>query len=350
MTLSIKTEMDLDTKESSCFHISNDYLRDLECPVCLQIPSEAPIFQCDKGHIHCKNCHPSLKECPVCRSKQCNVRSLMTEKLIMKIPKDCQFSDNGCPTKLEKSKLGEHEVNCPFRIVPCGKCGFEFLHFNLADHSQICQYQSIKCKYSNWGCKEEFTQNQNIAVHQQACQYEPQSCCWQINGCQTKLPMIQLMEHQLECMFYRIKCMYCNQRPTALDISSHFQDTHYLTMHQNKVTYKLPRSGTLAYPNVPSKHIEAKSRQFVVYNYLNNADNTNADTGVYILGNKKDIDKFSCSIKIFSKEKNTSVQYKGPIDTSFSIHSGHLTGMADQNEECDIEVEIVPKQETIVID
>ena len=144
--------------------------------------------------------------------------------------------------------------------------------------------------------------------------------------------------------------MYCNQTPTALDISSHFQDTHYLTMHQNKVTYKLPRSGTLAYPNVPSKHIEAKSRQFVVYNYLNNADNTNAHTGVYILGNKKDIDKFSCSIKIFSKEKNTSVQYKGPIDTSFSIHSGHLTGMADQNEECDIEVEIVPKQETIVID
>ena len=285
-------------------------------------------------------------------AKKASEASLAPQASPMKIPKDCQFSDNGCPTKLEKSKLGEHEVNCPFRIVPCGKCGVEFLYFNLADHSELCQYQSIKCKYSNWGCKEEFPQNQNIArhQHQQACQYEPQSCRWQTNGCPTKLPKVQLMEHQLECKYYRIQCMYCNEMPTALDISSHFEDTHFLTIHQNKVTYKLPRSGRLAFHNVPSKHIEAKSRQFVVWNYLNNADNTNAYTGVYILGNRKDIKKFSCSIKIFSKEKNTSVQYKGPINTSFSIHSGHLTGMADQNEECDIEVEIVPKQDTIVID
>ena len=347
--------MDFDTKEPSGLHISNDYLRDLECPICLQIPTEVPIYQCDKGHIHCKDCHPSLKECPVCRSKQFDIRSLMTEKLILKIPKDCQFSTNGCPIKLEKSKLGEHEKNCLFKIVPCGKCGGDFLQFNLADHSQVCQYQNIKCKYSHWGCKQEFKPNQSslqpneiISRHEQMCQYEPQNCRWLTNGCQIKLPMVQLMDHQLECKFTPIQCMYCNQRQTSFDISSHFQDTHYLTVHHDKVTYKLPQSGRIQQgSNLPSKHIQAKSHQFVVYN---TSDNTNAYTWVYILGNRKDIDKFSCSIKIFSKEKNMSLQYKGPIDTSFSIYSGHLTQMADQNGECDIEVEIVPKQETIVID
>ena len=39
----------------------------LECPVCIETISSAPILQCINGHIVCKDCHPKLEICPICR-------------------------------------------------------------------------------------------------------------------------------------------------------------------------------------------------------------------------------------------------------------------------------------------
>ena len=39
----------------------------LECPVCIETISSAPIFQCHNGHIVCKDCHPKLETCSICR-------------------------------------------------------------------------------------------------------------------------------------------------------------------------------------------------------------------------------------------------------------------------------------------
>ena len=32
-----------------------DLRKDLECPVCFEIPENPPIYQCESGHIHCNN-------------------------------------------------------------------------------------------------------------------------------------------------------------------------------------------------------------------------------------------------------------------------------------------------------
>ena len=62
---------------------TEDLKEDLECPVCLKIPKDIPIYQCTAGHIHCKDCHPSLRRCPICRIElQGENRSLMTEKFL----------------------------------------------------------------------------------------------------------------------------------------------------------------------------------------------------------------------------------------------------------------------------
>ena len=42
-------------------------INDLECPVCIETISSAPIFQCHNGHIVCKDCHQKLETCPICR-------------------------------------------------------------------------------------------------------------------------------------------------------------------------------------------------------------------------------------------------------------------------------------------
>ena len=56
--------------------------KELECPVCLSLPREAPIYQCENGHMVCKNCLPKLKECPVCKRPIGKTRCLMAEKVI----------------------------------------------------------------------------------------------------------------------------------------------------------------------------------------------------------------------------------------------------------------------------
>ena len=57
----------------------------LECVVCLEVPSSNPIFQCRNGHLYCKECHPKLLECPLCRQGKLqlgNVKCLIAQKIL----------------------------------------------------------------------------------------------------------------------------------------------------------------------------------------------------------------------------------------------------------------------------
>ena len=111
-------------RKSSGIQTSEDMREDLECPVCLKIPRSTPIYQCDKGHIHCKICHPRLNRCPICRSQIGDTRSLMAEKIISRLPTKCNFEENGCtePEKLPE-EMTQHEKQCYFRVVKCIKSG-----------------------------------------------------------------------------------------------------------------------------------------------------------------------------------------------------------------------------------
>lgn len=291
-------------------------LRDLECPVCLQVPTEAPIYQCNNGHTHCKNCHPSLKECPLCRSKQFNFRATTTENIILTLPKSCQFVENGCPFKAEQNLLATHEQNCNFKIVNCQKCGRQTLQFDLPRHEVNCQVQPIKCKYSHMGCKEQVFWNQSIQQHEINCQYEPQSCRWRTNGCRIELPLMQIMEHQVECKFAPIQCLYCHQNITVFDFTSHFTEVHAKTIHQDKATYYVPKEAP--YNNLPSVHLQFKSHHFVAYNN-HDTGNPFAYAWIDILGSRKDVDKFYGSIKIFNKQNVSFIKDSWVTKDSFLI-------------------------------
>ena len=54
------------------------YFKDLlECPICFETIDSVPIYQCQNGHVVCKNCHPKLKTCPICRVDIINRSNLM---------------------------------------------------------------------------------------------------------------------------------------------------------------------------------------------------------------------------------------------------------------------------------
>lgn len=100
--------------------IKSEELKDvLECPVCLRVPRAPPIFQCARGHVVCGECRPNVTTCPQCRDVMGNIRSLVSEKMLEKIPTSCKFNDHGCQVELMRSHLSEHEKNCGYREINC---------------------------------------------------------------------------------------------------------------------------------------------------------------------------------------------------------------------------------------
>lgn len=65
------TEPDLPETGSELLHFMEKLIKDveneLECPVCFEIASQAPIFRCEEDHLICSNCREKMVCCPVCR-------------------------------------------------------------------------------------------------------------------------------------------------------------------------------------------------------------------------------------------------------------------------------------------
>jgi hypothetical protein len=115
----------------------------LECNVCLYVPYSSPIYQCDNGHLLCKECYKKLSYCPCCRALLSKIRNRFAEKVQDKIPMKCKFAGYGCKEILPRKDLPSHAKECVYREVVCPNyyCGErvslasiverEHLHFGI---------------------------------------------------------------------------------------------------------------------------------------------------------------------------------------------------------------------------
>jgi len=90
--------------------------RNMECPICLDIPEKAPVFKCVNGHIICNKCRPSLttEKCPICNVELGEERCFVTELYISNRPKKCRYERYGCKiSRLNLDGLSAHEERCP---------------------------------------------------------------------------------------------------------------------------------------------------------------------------------------------------------------------------------------------
>jgi len=117
----------------------------LECPVCLDIIMDPPVFVCDhsQGHSMCSNCHKSIQlkdnMCPVCRGPLGNRRNLCLESLVENIPNKITCMFDGCDFKRSKEAVvAKHEESCEYRLVPCAQCNTEVSVKELAEHINNC--------------------------------------------------------------------------------------------------------------------------------------------------------------------------------------------------------------------
>ena len=97
--------------------LSEEILKELECPVCMEVIKTRPIFQCENGHLICRNCHPNLHHCPQCRVALRGVRNLMVEKIVADLTVTCPFE--GCTQSFIQRVDKRHEAKCKFRPVNC---------------------------------------------------------------------------------------------------------------------------------------------------------------------------------------------------------------------------------------
>ena len=80
--------------------ITDEYIRELlECPVCLETIKSAPVYQCNNGHVICKDCIEKLNNCPICRNDFSLVRILKLEKIVQRL--EGIPPENGGPTTVK---------------------------------------------------------------------------------------------------------------------------------------------------------------------------------------------------------------------------------------------------------
>jgi len=135
----------------------------LECPVCLDIIMDPPVFICEnsQGHSMCFNCHKSIqlkdKICPVCRGPMENRRNVCLESLVESMPNKVTCRSEGCHFKRSKEAVvAKHEESCEYRLVPCGQCDSKVTVEQLSEHVASCggngklDFAGVSVWSNNW--------------------------------------------------------------------------------------------------------------------------------------------------------------------------------------------------------
>ena len=140
------------------------FLGELECPVCLLVPREGPVGACPVGHIVCKTCKVNVEICPTCRRPiPKDGTSIIVNKMLEQIPHTCKYKDFGCEIQKHVLELVEHESQCPERTIKCPHlaCYVEVQMKKYHEHAWAsnCNTESIPIDKERYTLFKFFTRN-----------------------------------------------------------------------------------------------------------------------------------------------------------------------------------------------
>jgi len=120
--LRLKQELSNSTSEQAVLTTKYDSLvtkmqAKVECPVCFDVPKQAPVPVCPNGHVVCQGCKRDL--CPTCRVRMGHGTSILAVTVIENIPHSCEFQIYGCQATCSIGSLPTHQATCQFRAVKC---------------------------------------------------------------------------------------------------------------------------------------------------------------------------------------------------------------------------------------
>ena len=140
-SIQVEIKVDLGCDNNSLVSKLEERLR---CPVCLEVPTTGPVYNCLYGHSVCSSCYTGYNsDCPQCRVKMYNITSLLAATVIDNIDHTCQHE--GCGERFPADLLCIHHDQCNFRLVKCPalKCGDRMPFNSILDHlSNDCSHCS----------------------------------------------------------------------------------------------------------------------------------------------------------------------------------------------------------------
>ena len=176
-----------------------DYLREIECPICHSIVSEPLLASC--GHLFCKACHNKLErpmgyylfrkrngrsiQCPVCTQQHTTVEEKFIDRRVKNLKVRCINHTKGCDWMGCLSDERQHRAQqggCDYEEIQCVYgCGVTIHRMIEQAHSVECPMRPYNCEY----CGDEGPYQCIIGDHLETCRRYPVQCP---NGCQEKIP------------------------------------------------------------------------------------------------------------------------------------------------------------------
>ena len=177
-----------------------DYLKELECPICHSIVSEPLQTSC--GHLFCRECHDKLRggtelviQCPMCQQQHTTVQDKFNERRVKALQVRCTNYQYGCQWVGNLDDEMQHRMtqnSCHFEEIQCPRgCGQTIRRMTQSRHVKECQMRPHTCKY----CGEEGQYWKIVQDHLQSCLRYPVRCP---NGCNEQIPREDTASYKLE--------------------------------------------------------------------------------------------------------------------------------------------------------
>ena len=184
-----------------------DYLKEIECPICRSIVSEPLLTSC--GHLFCGECHNKLDrprgvrygvkrnaqqernaQCPVCTQVHDTMTDKFNDRKVKNLKVRCINHREGCKWVGCLGDEGQHRMKqdgCDYEEIPCAHgCSVTIRRMNQQIHSVDCLMRPHKCEY----CHDEGPYQHITGEHLETCRRYPVQCP---NGCKEKLPREEVL-------------------------------------------------------------------------------------------------------------------------------------------------------------
>ena len=140
----------------TCKFVSPPKELQFECPICLHIVKEPRLVSCC-GYRFCSDCILRIEgennSCPLCNeSRFTTLLDKLLERTLKQRSVTCAYED--CTWTGQLADFEAHLKLCANRPIECPqKCGGSFLRSSMEKHiSQDCPETVVECEFSNNGC------------------------------------------------------------------------------------------------------------------------------------------------------------------------------------------------------
>lgn len=208
-------------------------LRDLQCPICLELVSDAVQTSC--GHLFCEECIEGKTTCPVDRKKMTTTPDHFNSRRLGDFKVKCPNSEKGCSWRGELRSAAEHTSEiCPYQMVKCTKgCEKEMLRRLVMLHEATeCPHRDYKCPH----CSYKGTYNNVTTAHLTVCESFRLPC---VAGCKRNLTRRGMTDHLANtCSEELLACPHktfgCASLVKRKNLQEHMSDkNHHLIAMQN---------------------------------------------------------------------------------------------------------------------